>query len=577
MNRAGPRLDALIERYLDGVLTEAERLELNAALAADPAAARRFAAQARFDHALYLHFHRAAAASAAREALAAALAGADAAQPAVRLTPWYGRALDHVWGPSIAVLAHAALLLLLVRFVFLPAPVRRPTMAVAVPEAEPAPMLEAIEPAPDPDAAPPVQPPLPRLRLPEPTTPPALPSRPLAALPDASLAPWPTAPTRAPLPALYAGRAPAERRAALHALADPDMADRLERAREDALERLARTQAPDGRWRDDEIGDTAATAAVLLAFFAGHHTPGTPLYGETVARGLRWLLADPGRAVAADTAIDPQAARLLALAEAQALTRIPALAEAVGEAAETLVTGQRSDGAWPADDGTPSDEAVRMAWSVHALRLAAADGLAPPSADLATAQAIAYLKTRHDAADALYLTPTAADPGEEAMRVAAVWRTLRAAGEPTSPEARRASQRLGRELRRAGSAADWPAVALHEAALALATDALAGDARAAAALEGILAAAARRVYAGPETPGESALAALALSAPYRYRRAAGLPVIVRRETAAPPAPPERVFPTRRPLSSSPLVAPALGAGGRFPVVTGSSPVFFVRR
>jgi hypothetical protein len=61
---------------------------------------------------------------------------------------------------------------------------------------------------------------------------------------------------------------------------------------ERALEFLHRTQDNDGAWRAGRLRKNAAiTGLAVLAFLSAGHVPGEGPYGETVAKGVRWVLA----------------------------------------------------------------------------------------------------------------------------------------------------------------------------------------------------------------------------------------------------------------------------------------------
>lgn len=58
-----------------------------------------------------------------------------------------------------------------------------------------------------------------------------------------------------------------------------------------ALKFLAREQRPSGAWAVGRIGDsTAATSLAVMAFLAAGHVPGEGPYGESIERGVQWVL-----------------------------------------------------------------------------------------------------------------------------------------------------------------------------------------------------------------------------------------------------------------------------------------------
>ncbi len=67
--------------------------------------------------------------------------------------------------------------------------------------------------------------------------------------------------------------------------------DPVDQAIDRSLEFLHRTQERDGAWRAGRYRKNAAvTGLAVLAFLAAGHVPGEGTYGETVTRGIRWVL-----------------------------------------------------------------------------------------------------------------------------------------------------------------------------------------------------------------------------------------------------------------------------------------------
>jgi hypothetical protein len=75
--------------------------------------------------------------------------------------------------------------------------------------------------------------------------------------------------------------------------AEPNERDRLERAIDSALVALQRQQQPDGSWgagRGRVAGNAAITALCVMAYLAAGHVPGEGRYGDTIHRGVAWVL-----------------------------------------------------------------------------------------------------------------------------------------------------------------------------------------------------------------------------------------------------------------------------------------------
>jgi squalene cyclase len=65
--------------------------------------------------------------------------------------------------------------------------------------------------------------------------------------------------------------------------------DRLDRSIEQALGFLRSTQQPDGAWHAFNRSP-AVTALAVMAFLSAGHVPGEGPYGDTVEKGIRWVL-----------------------------------------------------------------------------------------------------------------------------------------------------------------------------------------------------------------------------------------------------------------------------------------------
>ena len=108
-------LDRLIQRYLDGLLDEAERARLEGILRSSPEAARQLARTARFERLIERHMRQ-------------PVPVAPLLRPApVRWWPIasWRRWREHAWGPLVAVALHAVLFAALIRWVIWPASSRR--------------------------------------------------------------------------------------------------------------------------------------------------------------------------------------------------------------------------------------------------------------------------------------------------------------------------------------------------------------------------------------------------------------------------------------------------------------------
>ena len=178
---------------------------------------------------------------------------------------------------------------------------------------------------------------------------------------------------------------------------------------EDAVMRSLRwlksKQLPDGSWPGQA---TANTGLALLCFLAHGETTDTgkhPEFGETVEKGLQFLLGqqkDNGYFKSAD---DTNYAHLIgtyALAEAYTLTRVPMIKTAVEKAVKLIIDGQHESGGWDYNmRKSDRDDTSYAGWAAQALKAAhmARDsaGLDAPGLDEACKSAIqGFKKNAHE-------------------------------------------------------------------------------------------------------------------------------------------------------------------------------------
>lgn len=179
-----------------------------------------------------------------------------------------------------------------------------------------------------------------------------------------------------------------------------------ERAVELSLKWLADNQTPDGFWDASEHGsgstrsegmqtfadvgkeaDTGVTGLALLAFLGRGHTLNSGEYSETVARGLRWLVAQQrsdgalgGRAGVTDFAYC-HAMATFALAEAYALSDRSAsnwLKLPVQRAVQHCLDTMTPDGGWRYQKGQADGDMSIFGWQLMAIKSAELGGITVP-------------------------------------------------------------------------------------------------------------------------------------------------------------------------------------------------------
>ena len=144
-----------------------------------------------------------------------------------------------------------------------------------------------------------------------------------------------------------------------------------------ALRYLKMQQRPDGAWGRNPV---AMTSLVVLAYLAHGDTPGSPEFGETVKKGIEFLVAHQD----AKGDFNPHDGHnytlpiaTYAVAESYAVTKIPKLKTATIRSIKRLIKGQSPDGGYSynlSGDPKQSDSSY-MGWCVQALKSAKMAGL----------------------------------------------------------------------------------------------------------------------------------------------------------------------------------------------------------
>jgi hypothetical protein len=163
-----------------------------------------------------------------------------------------------------------------------------------------------------------------------------------------------------------------------------------------ALEYLQVSQASDGSWRTRSGKNAAITSLAVMAFLSAGHVPGEGPYGETVEKGIRWVLdrQQSNGLIATDGHYQMyhHGISTLMLAEVAGMTS-PRLAAEVREglqkAVDLILQAQRPGGGeaggWRYSlQGWDSDISV-TGWQVMALRAAKNLGCDVPAESIARA------------------------------------------------------------------------------------------------------------------------------------------------------------------------------------------------
>lgn len=136
-----------------------------------------------------------------------------------------------------------------------------------------------------------------------------------------------------------------------------------------ALRWLKANQDSNGSWPGQEAA--AMTGLSLLAYLAHGDLPASPEFGDTVTRGLRFLLSRQGQDGAFSKDVYAHAIATYAIAEAYSMTRIMELKVPLEQATHQIIKGQQSNGGFDYNyqKGPRFDLSV-SGWQIQALKAA---------------------------------------------------------------------------------------------------------------------------------------------------------------------------------------------------------------
>lgn len=173
-----------------------------------------------------------------------------------------------------------------------------------------------------------------------------------------------------------------------------------------ALRWLKDHQYPDGSWGPQYRA--SMTGLALLSFLAHGETTGSEEFGETVRRGLRYLLTrqnNRGWFVGGGPGHAPQirvyehVIATYALAEAYGLTRIPMLRPSLEDAVQVIIDGQLDNGGWAYDFSRQGPMHVDVSlggWVIQALKAADMAGAANRGLKMTIENGIRGIRTMTD-------------------------------------------------------------------------------------------------------------------------------------------------------------------------------------
>jgi len=181
----------------------------------------------------------------------------------------------------------------------------------------------------------------------------------------------------------------------------------LVRSVERGLAFLAAEQQPDGSWLGDvgyklnvlyevvvpNAPHLGASSLALMSFMAGGHLPGRGRYGDTVSRGLDWILScaqESGYIRANDSRMYDHAFATLALSEIYGMTSREDVRAKLQRAIDLIVQSQNAEGGWRYEPFAPDSDLSITVCQVMALRSARNIGIRVPKGTID--RAVAYVR-----------------------------------------------------------------------------------------------------------------------------------------------------------------------------------------
>lgn len=189
-----------------------------------------------------------------------------------------------------------------------------------------------------------------------------------------------------------------------------------------ALEWLRLNQNVNGSWGSHD--PEAMTGLAVLTFLAHGETTASEAYGESVTRGLRYLVArqnEEGAFAKTDTTAGTysQAICVYALSEAYGMTRIPTLKPVMEKGVEVLIQGQQPQGGFDYRFAKSTRRDTSLGgWCCQALRAAFIAGAENPRLQAAMDLAVADMKSVQKADGSFYYSDAASSSTHSITAVA---------------------------------------------------------------------------------------------------------------------------------------------------------------
>ena len=168
------------------------------------------------------------------------------------------------------------------------------------------------------------------------------------------------------------------------------------RAIDRALSYLEREQSPDGSWGKGRYW-VANTALCTMAFMVQGHVPGKGKFGETMEKGVGYLVGQAGKRTdgyivdSSSGTFYQHALAVMALAEAWGQSKNPGVGPAVRAGTQVILSSQNKEGGWgySPDPKQPGDLSITI-MGIEALVSAKEAGVLVPDQSLERARAFIH-------------------------------------------------------------------------------------------------------------------------------------------------------------------------------------------
>ncbi len=182
-----------------------------------------------------------------------------------------------------------------------------------------------------------------------------------------------------------------------------------ERAVMKALRWLKKKQNPDGSWKGWSPGSphsaAASTGLAILTFLAHGETPSSKEFGQTVEKGITWLVSNMYQKKDGNWSIKDAGAEeygfliaVYAMCESYGMTKNPTVKEAATRGLERMIANQSPTGGWNYSLRKISDSPDDISyggWCIQALKAGKLAGIHPDGMDECIKKALECLKKQN--------------------------------------------------------------------------------------------------------------------------------------------------------------------------------------